>query len=189
MVNTTRVNDVDTTRADDVIRAEAESHRQVKELMLFLKKYCPGFENSHLSSISYGFGARESRRVAGLKTLTVKALEDLEVPEDTIVLAGYNMDIHPAGTDQHLLQPVERAIGIPYGCLVSRSVRGLMMAGRDVSVDEQIFGMTRIMGTCMGMGEAAGTAAGLAVTHGVLPDQVDVQELRKILKHNGCILE
>ncbi len=189
MVNVTRVTDVDTSVADDVIRAETESHRQVKELVLFLKNYCPGFEKSYLSSLSYGFGARESRRIEGVKTLTVKALENLDVPEDTIVLAGYNMDIHPANTAQHFMQPVERAIGIPYGCLVSSSVGGLMMAGRDISVDEHIFGLTRIMGTCMGEGEAAGTAAGLAVAEGIEPAQVDVVRLREILRKNGCILE
>lgn len=189
MVNVTRVTGVDTSVAADVISAEQESHRQVKELVLFLKKYCPGFDKSYLSSLSYGFGARESRRIEGIRTLTVDALKDLEVPEDTIVLAGYNMDIHPTNTEQHFMQPVEKAIGIPYGCLVSNSVRGFMMAGRDISVDEQIFGLTRIMGTCMGAGEAAGTAAGMAIREGIEPADVDVQKLRRILCDNGCILE
>lgn len=189
MINVTRVTNVDTTDADAVNAAETESHRQVKELMIFLKKYAPGFESSHLSSISYGFGGRESRRVKGLKTLTMDALKNLDVPKDTVVLAGYNMDTHPSDTDKHYMQPVEHAIGIPYGCLVSRNISGLMMAGRDASVDADIFGMTRIMGTCMGMGEAAGTAAGLAVRQKISPARVDVKELRALLEKNGCIVD
>lgn len=189
MVNCTRVVGVDTTDANEVIKADIEGHRQIKELMKFFKKYAPGFENCYLSGISWGLGSRESRRIKGIKTLTSDALKDCAVPEDTIVLAGYNVDIHVPGTDKLYLQPVKSAIGIPYGCLVSKDVRGLMMAGRCISVDGDIYGLTRVMGACIGEGEAAGTAASLAVKYGVDPANVDVAELRIELKKNGGILE
>lgn len=189
MVNCTRVVDIDTTDADAVIKADIEAHRQIKELMKFFKKYAPGFEECHLSSISFGIGSRESRRIKGIKTLTSEALKDCAVPEDTIALAGYNVDIHVPGTERLYLQPVERAIGVPYGCLVSKDIEGLMMCGRCISVDGDIYGLTRVMGVCIGEGEAAGTAAALAVKNGVTPANVDVNELRAELINNGGILE
>ncbi len=189
MVNCTRVVDVDSTNANDVIQADIEGHRQIKELMKFFKKYAPGFEECHLSSISFGIGSRESRRIKGIKTLTSDALKDCAVPEDTIALAGYNVDIHVPGTERLYLQPVEKAIGVPYGCLVSKDISGLMMCGRCISVEGDIYGLTRVMGVCIGEGEAAGTAAALAVKHGVVPADVDVQELRGELIKNGGILE
>lgn len=189
MVNCTRVVDVDSTNANDVIQADIEGHRQIKELMKFFKKYAPGFEECHLSSISFGIGSRESRRIKGIKTLTSDALKDCAVPEDTIALAGYNVDIHVPGTERLYLQPVEKAIGVPYGCLVSKDISGLMMCGRCISVDGDIYGLTRVMGVCIAEGEAAGTAAALAVKHGVVPADVDIQELRGELIKNGGILK
>ena len=104
-------------------------------------------------------------------------------------MAGYNVDIHVPGTERLYLQPVERAIGVPYGCLVSKDIEGLMMCGRCISVDGDIYGLTRVMGVCIGEGEAAGTAAALAVKNGVTPANVDVNELRAELINNGGILE
>ena len=63
------------------------------------------------------------------------------------------------------------------------------MAGRDISVDDEVYGLTRIMGTCMGTGEAAGTAAAIAFSQGISPRQVSISELREILRTNGCIVD
>jgi hypothetical protein len=71
---------------------------------------------------------------------------------------------------------------------VSDSIEGLMMAGRCISVDGNIYGLTRIMGTCMGTGEASGTAAALAVEKGIPPKELDINLLRDTLIKNGVIL-
>lgn len=78
----------------------------------------------------------------------------------------------------------ERSIGVSYGCLVSNSIRGLMMEGRDIPVDEHIFGLTRIMGTCMG----AGKAAGIAVRENVEPiiSEGDCREGRYLVYEEKC---
>jgi len=64
--------------------------------------------------------------------------------------------------------------------------------GRAVTIGavsvEPSFGLTRIMGTCMAVGEAAGTAAAQAVAQGVSPGQIDVGHLRAALQSNGCFL-
>jgi hypothetical protein len=188
LVNSTRALGIDMTNLESVIEGEFECHRQIRQLMRFFKKYAPGFENCFLASISPWLGGRESRRVVGLKTLTIADVDALTVPEDSIALAGYNVDIHVPGTEKLSLQPVAHAIGIPYGCIVSRDVKGLMMSGRCISVDRQAFGLTRIMGTCMAVGEAAGVAASLAVSQQIHPDKIDVGQLREKLRANGCVL-
>ena len=189
MVNTTRAVDVDMTDPVSVTAHEFDCHRQIRTLMHFFRKYCPGFENVYLASISPCLGGRESRRGVGRKTLTIEDVNALRITDDAIVLCGYNVDIHVPGSEKLSLQPVAHAVGIPYGCLVSDSVSGLLFSGRCISVDTEAFGLTRIMGTCMGVGEAAGTAAALAVRHGIAPDDVDVAELRRLLTANGAILE
>jgi hypothetical protein len=186
VVNATRMLDIDPTNPLSFSQAEVEGHRQIKVLMNFFKKYCPGFQNIFLANIAVGTTARESRRIKGIKTIT-KANIDLKlVPDDTIALAGYNVDIHQ-GHGLTLL-PSEHAIGIPYGCLVSRNVEGLLTSGRCISVEPYPFGLTRAMATCLAIGEAAGTAAALSVKQGISLADVNTDELRRILQDNNAIV-
>lgn len=188
LLNTTRANGVDTSDYESVMEGEFECHRQIKELMLFLRKYAPGFEECYLANVAPCLGSRESWRIIGQKTLTADCLTDYAIPGDTVTLAGYNVDVHVPHSNKLSIQPVEHAVGIPYGCLVSKNISNLMVAGRCASVGSDIYGLTRVMGTCMGMGEAAGTAAAMAVKHGIDPKDVSVPELRSTLLANGAIL-
>lgn len=156
--------------------------------MHFFKKYAPGFENCFLASIAPCLGARESRRIVGISTMTSEVLNTCEIKDDSVVLAGYNVDVHVPDTEQLSLQPVPHAVGVPYGTLVSRNIDNLLVAGRCASVASDIYGLTRIMGTCMGMGEAAGTAAALSIEQSIIPAELDVQVLRRRLLENGAIL-
>ena len=188
LINTTRANGVDTSDYESVLEGEFECHRQIKELMLFFRKYAPGFEECYLANVSPCLGSRESWRVVGQKTLSAEALCGYQVPEDTITLAGYNVDVHVPHSNKLSIQPVEHAVGVPYGCLVSKNIQNLLMAGRCASIGSDIYGLTRVMGTCMGMGEAAGVAASLAVKKGIDPKDVAIPELREALLAKGAIL-
>ncbi|MDF1779064.1 MAG: FAD-dependent oxidoreductase [Rhizobiaceae bacterium] len=186
VVNAVRVSDIDPTDPMSMSKAEVVAHRQVETLINFFRKYCPGFENCFLANIAAGTYARESRRIVGIKTLEDDAVNDYLVPEDTIALAGYNLDIH-TGVGI-VLQPSEHAIGVPYGCLVSRNVDGLLASGRCISAKPYPLGLIRAMSTCFAIGEAAGTAAAMSVRSGTKLSAVDVSELRNRLSKNGAIL-
>ncbi len=188
LINTTRANGIDTSDYESVLKGEFECHEQIKQLMNFFRRYAPGFEDCYLASISPCLGSRESWRIVGQKTLTAEALTNYAVPEDTITLAGYNVDVHVPHSEKLSIQPVEHAVGVPYGCLVSKNINNLMVAGRCASVDTSIYGLTRVMATCMGMGEASGTAAALAVKGEIAPKDVDISVLRNTLLSNGAIL-
>jgi hypothetical protein len=188
LINTTRANGVDTSNYESVMEGEFECHRQIKELMLFFRKYCPGFEQCYLANVAPCLGSRESWRIIGQKTLTAEALTNYAVPEDTVTLAGYNVDVHVPHSNKLSIQPVEHAVGIPYGCLVSKNIDNLLVAGRCASIGSDIYGLTRVMATCMGLGEAAGTAAVLAVNQKIAPKDVSVPQLRDTLLANGAIL-
>ena len=187
--NSTRVIDVDPTSTESMSNAEFEGHRQVESLIHFFRKYIDGFENCTLAYIAPFFGIRETRRIAGISTLTGESVERCLVPEDTICLAGYNFDVHLPGSVKTSIQPVAHAVGIPYGCLVSENVDGLLASGRYISASNDAYGRSRIMGTCMGVGEAAGTAAALCLKNGVSTRDLDVGLLRDTLRANGCIVD
>ena len=55
-------------------------------------------------------------------------------------------------------------------------------------MDHGAMAATRVMSTVMAMGEAAGTAARIALESGVLPSEVDVKAVQQALVDNGGYL-
>lgn len=187
VVNATRMLQVDPTDPMSLSKAEVEGRRQVSMLLGFFRKYCPGFQDAFLANTASGVYARESRRIRGIKTITKENIDKLLVPDDSVALAGYNVDIHQNGVGLRLL-PSEHAIGIPYGCLVSDNIEGLLTSGRCISVEPYPFGLTRAMATCMAIGEAAGIAASIAVKDSCSLKNVKVKKLQQVLEQAGAIV-
>ena len=48
---------------------------------------------------------------------------------------------------------------IPIGCLRARDLENVFVAGRCISAEPRAIASARVIGTCLGMGWAAGTAA------------------------------
>lgn len=187
-VNTTRLLDVDGTDIRDLTRGEMEGHLQLYKLVETFRKFVPGFENCYISSIAPNIGIRETRRFKGLRCVTLEDALAGTVPEDSVCLSGYTIDIHYNNAQGTLFKKLEKPFGIPYGCLVSPEVENLMFAGRCISVDDHVVGSTRVMACCMAMGQAAGLAASMALEEGQLPAAVDVAALRKVLQEQKAIL-
>ena len=72
--------------------------------------------------------------------------------------------------------------GVPYRSLLASGVEQLLLAGRCVSADSTAAGAIRVMPPCMAMGQAAGTAAAMAVKQKITVRNVNVQELRETLR-------
>jgi len=62
------------------------------------------------------------------------------------------------------------------------------MAGRCISADEEGMGQLRLIPVCSTTGQAAGTAAALAVRTGVTPGKLDVSVVQKVLATQGVDL-
>ena len=77
---------------------------------------------------------------------------------------------------------------IPYRCLVPEKVGGLLVAGRCSSFTHEAMAGTRVMSTCMALGQAAGAAARIALDEGVAVADVDVKAVQKDLLANGAFL-
>ena len=188
-VNSTRLLNTDATDIFSLTRAELEGQLQVPRLVEMLRENVPGFEACFVSAIAPTLGVRETRRFRGIRRLTADEITAGLIPEDTIALGAYKIDIH-SGTDRTtLFRTVKEPFGIPYGCLVSSEIDNLMFAGRCVSVDAATLASIRVMPQCMSMGQAAGQAAAMALTSHVLPAAVDVTELRMELYKQKAVLD
>ena len=188
-VNMTRVVDIDPLDPDDLTRAEVEARSQVDELVAFFRRYVPGFADARLAATAAQIGIRESRRIVGEYTLTRDDVLSAKTFEDAVARSAYPIDIHNpsgSGTTTHRLAPGS-AYEIPYRCLVPRTVDDLLVAGRCISTTHEALASTRLTPTVMTLGQAAGTAAALAVEEHVVPRCIDTGALRARLRRDGSI--
>ena len=194
-VNTSRLQGLDGTDADDLVYAELQGRKQVHVLMRFFRKYLPGFENAKLRDTAVQIGVRETRRIRGEYTLTAADLETGRHFNDVVVLGSFPIDMHPAvgdggGTDTGLAMGLETApvYEIPYRCLVPKEIEQLLVAGRSVSGTREAIAAIRIMPTCIAMGHAAGVAGAIAVTDEAPVRDIEIAKLQHILNDQGAIL-
>lgn len=186
--NTTRVVKLDATKAEDLTVAEETARKQVRQMLAFLKKDVPGFENAHLSVLPTQIGIRESRRVLGDYVLTVEDVLEARKFADGIARGCYPVDIHnPSGTGTVIQQlPPGEAYDIPYRCLTPLGFDNLLIAGRPISSDHAAHSSHRVMPIAACNAEAAGVAAGMCVRGKHDIRSVDLNALRARLKARGA---
>ncbi len=190
-VNMTRVTDIDPLDPDDLTRAEIEARAQAMRLVAFFRARVPGFANARLAATGTQIGIRESRRIVGAYTLTAEDILSRRTFDDAVARSAYPIDIHNpsgSGTTTHRLPP-GTAYEIPYRCLVPAAVDGLLVAGRCISTTHEALASTRLTPTVMTLGQAAGTAAALAIEQHVQPRAVDTRVLRERLVAAGVDLD
>jgi hypothetical protein len=73
-------------------------------------------------------------------------------------------------------------------CLLSVGVPNLLSSGRCISATHEGMAGSRVIGTCVALGQAAATAAALAVRHNIAPAAVDVARLRDALRRDGQLV-
>ena len=188
--NTTRVIKLNPTDPWDYTKAEIIARKQVFETIEFLKKYGEGFENCYLEMTASEIGVRESRKIIGDYVLTETDCVQLTKFDDAIAACNYMIDIHnPAGSGTYgYYFPEGEWYTIPYRSLIPQGVENLLVAGRCISSDHSAQASYRIMPIVTCIGEAAGTAIGLAVKNKLGVREVDVKELQTKLKENGAFI-
>ena len=110
--------------------------------------------------------------------------------DDEIACGSYIIDIHdPFGKSRALGGPIHGdSYGIPYGCIAPKTIKNLLVCGRCISVDHIAHSSTRIQGTCVMTGQAAGAAAAVALDTNTTVQTVDVQKVREALRADGVLL-
>jgi len=159
--------------------------------MDFFRSRLPGFERAVLLDTAATVGVRETRRIVGEYTLTAEDLAEGTEFGDVIALCGYPVDIHSptgdgGGTDG--TYQTANVYQIPYRCLVPEVIDGLLVAGRCISATHEAMGATRVMPPSFAMGEAAGTAAALAVDAQIHVRKVSIPDVQTTLVRNGAYL-
>ncbi len=145
---------------------------------------------------------RESRRIAGVETMTVKDVirdmklgRTLETKSNAIALGEYPTDIHglrdkelldrDLDEDAAIIPPDTEWKGglfqIPMGVLIPEKVDGLLAAEKNISVSRIVNGSTRLQPVTMLTGQAAGALAAVAVRGEKQPREVRAIEVQSPL--------
>ena len=192
-VNTTRVGDLDATKTDQLSAALPELVEQVWQCAAFLRGYVPGFENAVYAGIAPRIGIRETRRIIGEYVLTGEDVMLAKKRADGIAKGAHELDIHGSGV-LHTRCTIKDggSYDIPYSALIPRGISNMFVTGRCVSSTREAHSSARVMGTCLAMGQAAGTAAAMCAQSNAWNGDVrsvNVGHLRDMLRSQGAVLD
>jgi hypothetical protein len=175
---------------DDLTRGEIEGRRQAVAAFEFLRTV-PGFEKSYIVDLPPQLGIRETRRVIGGYMLSGEDVLGCARFEDSIGVNGWPMEQHVAGDVVFTFPPIPESRGfneLPYRMLVPKGIDNLLMAGRCASMTHDGQSAARVSGACFVMGEAAGTAAALALGGNTIPRDIAVEKLQQALQQQGAFI-
>lgn len=174
------------------IRTEQENFSQqcLYDVAWAMKNYIPGFENSYLTAIASMLGVRESRRVICDYEVTFDDFLNAKEFDDSIGRGAMPAGFHTPEGETMCVYDLEpgKSMTIPYRCMVVKGKENLLVAGRCASYEIEVANCIRCMPQCMVMGEAAGTAAAIAIKEGVSVRDINVSSLKEKLLNRGGIL-
>jgi hypothetical protein len=182
---------MDGTDAEQWSAGEIEGRRQIREYVTFLRARVPGFERAYALDIAPQVGVRETRRVLGEYLLSGEDVLGCASFPDTIGVNGWPLERHVAGDVEWSWPAIPASRGfnqLPYRMLVPRAIDNLLVAGRCASMAQAGQSAARVSGGCFVMGQAAGTAAALAIADGCSPRALNAARLQAQLERDGAYL-
>lgn len=207
----------DATDVEDLTRAELQVRADTWEIVRAYREQVPAMRDCYLVATPAHVGVRETRQIVGQHVITGADVVAGRRSDEAVARCGYWIDIHcplgrvrggthlcrkscPTPEGCHMLDEYQEQLpdelyppeggwfDIPYASLVAKGVDNLLAAGRCISADHQAMAALRVMGTCMAIGQAAGTAAAMAADAGVPVRELDVGGLRSALSSAGALV-
>ncbi len=186
----------DGTDAPSLSAGEVEGRRQIVDYLRFLRERVPGFERAYALDIAPQLGIRETRRLVGEAMLSGDDVLGCASFADSIGVNGWPLEQHVAGDVHWGWPPIPESRGynqLPLRMLLPRlatagGASNLFVAGRCASMTHEGQSAARVSGACFVMGQAAGTAAALALRRGVTPHALPAEELQVALTAQGAFL-
>ncbi|WP_052487471.1 FAD-dependent oxidoreductase [Gordoniibacillus kamchatkensis] len=188
LFNATRLNRIDATSNEDLIRAEIDLREQVISLVAFARKYLPGFSQASLSSAASRVGVRETRRIMGDYVLNQEDVLRGRKFDDGIAKGCFPVDIHSPHDKTNVWVELNDAYDIPYRCLLPIGLDNVLLAGRNMSATHEALASSRVQSHCMAMGQAAGLAAAMASQEKVGTREISVASLQNNLRAQRAIV-
>ena len=143
-----------------IMEREKQAKNNALLVHTYLAKVLPVFKKSYIVEMSPEVVDREGPLLYGKYTLTADDIINAKKFPDGIVKNAWPIELwdQQKGVTYKYLEPGEN-YEIPLRCLVTKDIKNLFCAGRCISVTHEALGSTRVMGTCISLGERAGYEA------------------------------
>lgn len=190
VINMSRVIGINGADTDSLNDGEIKAQLQLIAIVDFLQTFIPGFEKSYLIQSGSTLGVRETRRLKGRYVLSGNDVIKCRTFTDAVARGSYIIDIHdPKGKSSAIGGSIKGDFyEIPYGSLCANEIDNILVCGRCISVDHIAHASTRIQGTCILTGQAAGTAAAMAISSKNKPVELNGALVRKVLSTDGVYI-
>lgn len=153
--------------------SEEKARADAEVVIRYLASVLPSFEDSYMAVTSLKVLEREGRRITGAYTLTKEDILVARKFPDGVVKNAWPIELwDPEKGTVYKYVPRGDYYEIPFRCLMVDGITNLLTAGRCISVTHDALGSTRVMGTCMALGEQAGKAAAWWVRNGKYPENI-----------------
>lgn len=174
---------VSPTDRDAVAKAELELRRRQARAVELMRRHVPGFERAFIARTSPSLCIRRGRVVGCDYDVTLQDVLEARHFDDDVMAYGFHdsaprLQVRGGGT-----------YGVPYRALCVSGLANLLAAGMLITSDHDAHMSTRNTVSCMGQGEAAGTAAALSAARGAGVRDVPYADLRRALEEDGVYLE
>lgn len=179
-----RVPGLSATNVEHLSRVETDMRQVMRTTHDFFRKNIPGFEQSFILDTASQVGTRGGRRMIGEYIYSEKDMVSGFIHGDTI-------GVFPStkGAPAEPPPPGESPRGyVPYRSLLPKNIDGLLVACRAFSSDMIANDAFNWIPHCIAFGEAAGTAAALAVKRSIEPRKVPYGALQERLLSQGVLL-
>jgi hypothetical protein len=188
--NSMHVPGVDGSTSRGKTQAELSGRAALRRIVRFFRDK-PGLENFRIEWCAAECGIRETVTIEGDCSISHTDYTSGRVWPDSLCYSFYPVDVHTTsgagGIDTRYLDEGVFPT-IPLGAQLPKGSRGLIVAGRCASGDQEANSAFRVQASAMAMGQVAGAVAALAGTTGRELREVPIAEVKELLVRHQAIV-
>jgi hypothetical protein len=174
---------VSPTNRDAVAKAELELRKRMQKGAELFRDHIPGFEKTFIARTAPSLVIRRGRLIVCDYDLSHEEVINGVHFDDDVFVYGFH-DMAP-----RLQIKDGGSYGIPYRALCVKGIDNLYVSGMMITSDHRAHMSTRNTVSCMGQGQASGTAAALCALNGFDARSLPYKMLRKALEDGGVYFE
>ncbi len=171
------------TDRDAVAKAELELRKRMQTGAELFRKYIPGFEKTFIARTSPSLCIRRGRLITCDYDITHENVLNGDHFDDDVFVYGFH-DMAPRFKVKN-----GGSYGIPYRALCVKNIDNLYVSGMMITSDHNAHMSTRNTVSCMGQGQASGTAAALCALNDYDSRELPYSLLRKALEKSNVYFE
>ncbi len=186
-MNQQHIMGADSSTAFTQSNANIKGRLSLLRLLRFVRSL-PGCEKARLRTMCPMTAVRETFRIEGESLVTYRDYMSGILYDDALAYTMYYIDLHDQEGTSHEYLDKGVLPSLPFGALIPRGSKRLLVAGRSISSDRLTNSALSCQASCMAMGQVVGAAAALGAKNGVPSRDVPRDDIRNLLRKHEAIV-